>query len=128
MRVSLFALMFALPATAMAQQFYPANPMTSPVTPRTVDWYMSNPDVMNQTLRVCHSNAAYGPTSDCQNAERAATGLMAQQKQHIARTLSSSFYSPTFWDQNPIMRSAIITQCNRRGPGDVRPVEEDDDR
>lgn len=73
---------------------------------------------MNQTLKVCHSNAAYGPTPDCQNAERASIGLWAQQKHQAAQAQSSAFYSPQFWDQNPIMRSAIITQCNRRGPGD----------
>jgi hypothetical protein len=118
MRLDAAALALVLPTAVMAQQLNSADPMTSPVTPRDVTWYMSHPGVLEQTLQACHSNAAYGPTADCQNAERAGLGLLSQQKQKDAKRLSGAFYDPTFWDSNPIMRATILTQCRRRGPGD----------
>lgn len=118
MRLQILALALALPASAVAQQLYPSNAMTEPVTPRDIPYYMAHQDVLALTLQACHSNAAYGPTADCQNAERASVGSMAKQKQRAAGELSSSFFAPEFWDQNPIMRATILTQCHRRGPGD----------
>lgn len=109
----------ALPAAAMAQpQYYPGNPMTEPVTPRDVAWYMARPNVMRQTLTICHSNAAYGPTADCQNAERAADGLMARQHSVAAAKGVALYQDPAYWSANPINRGGVLAQCRRRGPGD----------
>src|ERR1700744_531222 len=109
--ISLLALM---PAAAFA-----SDPMTQSVTPRDIPYYMAHPSVMNQTLQVCHSNSAYGRLPDCQNAERASIGLMANEKQaHANQQLATGVFSPGWWDANPIMRETVITQCTRRGPGD----------
>ena len=120
MRKLALALAITIPMTATAQTalFGAGNPMTQPVTPRDIPYYMAHPDLLDATLRVCHSNAAYGVTPDCQNAERASIGLMTRQKQRVASSQASAFYSPEFWDQNPIMRETVLTQCRRRGPGD----------
>jgi hypothetical protein len=108
-----------LPITVMAQPLrQPDNPMTSPVTPRDVAWYMANPSVLQQTLRVCHSNAAYGDTHDCQNAERAGTAMMGRQYATAAAKGATIYGDPAYWDANPVVRAGILAQCRRRAPGD----------
>jgi hypothetical protein len=117
--VIVLALATPLAAVAQPALFNAGNPMTQPVTPRDIPWYMAHPNVLNATLGVCHSNAAYGPTADCQNAERASRGVLAGQQQQAAnQQRAGGVYSSQWWDQNPIMRETVITQCNRRGPGD----------
>ena len=107
------------PAVSMAQPapYYP-SPMTEPVTPRDVPWYMAHPDVRAATIRVCHSNAAYGPTPDCQNAERAGAGELSRTYAQAAAKASSIYQDPAYWDANPAQRDGVLAQCRRRGPGD----------
>lgn len=104
-------LALAIPAAAHAQ-----SAMTAPVTPRTVAWYMAHPSVMQQTLRVCHSNAAYMPLPDCANAESAGAGLMKREYQQASNGLNLN--DPAYWSTNPIAREGVLAQCRRRGPGD----------
>lgn len=116
-----FALILALvPAVAMAQPapYASGNPMTEPVTPRDVAYYMAHPDVMNATLRVCHSNAAYGPTPDCQNAERAGAGLLARTYARAGANSDAIYQDPAYWSANSANRDGVLAQCRRRGPGD----------
>lgn len=109
----------ALPVTAMAQpQFHQGDTMREPVTPRDVAWYMAHPTVMQQTLNVCHSNAAYGPTSDCQNAERAGAGLMGEKHARAAARGAFIYDDPAYWSANPAIRAGVLAQCRRRAPGD----------
>jgi len=92
---------------------------TDPVTPRDVAWYMSHPAVQQQTLRVCHSNAAYMPLPDCANAESAGAGLMRRDYERAVRSNNSlNLNDPAYWSSNPIAREGILAQCRRRGPGD----------
>ena len=117
MRVAILALTLLAPTVATAQSR--SDPAMRPVTPRDIPYYMAHPSIMEQTLQLCHSNAGYGRLADCQNAERASTGLMANERGRAAtQQLSIGVYSPEWWDLNPIMRETVITQCNRRGPGD----------
>lgn len=114
----------ALPIAAMAQpQFYPGDPMRGPVTPRDVPWYMAHPTVMQQTLNVCGSNAAYADTADCRNANSAGAGLLGQaysnaNRRALARNPALDIHSPAYWSANPIARDGLLIQCRRRGPGD----------
>jgi hypothetical protein len=118
-RLQAIAFALAIPATVMAQ---PApqrgDPMTSPVTPRDVAWYLANPVVREQTLKVCHGNAAYSDTPDCQNAERAGAAAMHQRYARAASKEGSIYDDPAYWDANPAIRAGILAQCRRRGPGD----------
>jgi hypothetical protein len=118
MRAAIVLLALAIPVAAMAQ-----NPMTQPVTPRDIPWYMAHQSVLNQTLTVCHSNAAYGATADCQNAERASIGLYARglgqaNQRMFAADPSLDINRPEYWSARPGPRQVVLLQCRRRGPGD----------
>jgi hypothetical protein len=106
------ALALAVPAVAIA-----GTP--DPVTPRDVAYYMAHPEVQQQTLRVCHSNAAYMALPDCANAESAGAGLMRRDYQSAGRSSSVlNLKDPAYWSSNPIARDGVLAQCRRRGPGD----------
>jgi hypothetical protein len=106
----IFAL--ALPAAAIAGT-------TDPVTPRDVAYYMAHPAIQQQTLRLCHSNAAYMTLPDCANAESAGAGLM--RRDYLSANRSSNVLNlndPAYWSSNPIAREGVLAQCRRHGPGD----------
>jgi hypothetical protein len=112
-------LTWTIPFSAMAQPAQQGgNPTTSPVTPRDVAWYLANPVILQQTLTICHSNAAYGATPDCQNAERAGAAQMAQSYAGAAAKGAALYQDPSYWDANPAQRAGVLAQCRRRAPGD----------
>jgi hypothetical protein len=119
MRMSVLALALMLPAAALAQP-YSGDPMTHPVTPRDIPWYMAHPSALQQTLHVCHSNAAYAVTADCQNAEGAGAGQLRQWYHQAVTNLPPSLdpKNSIYWDSRPIARAGVLAQCRRHGPGD----------
>jgi hypothetical protein len=117
MRALTAALLICLPIAAQAQPIWGLQP-TMPVTPRDVRFYMDRPDVLRQTLEVCHSNTAYSVLADCLNAERAASGILAQQHRQAVRATRNRLMDPSWWAANPVQREATLMQCRRRGPDD----------
>lgn len=111
--LALAAFLAAGPAAAQ----YP-DPMTQPVTPRDVRWYMGHPAETRATRQVCASNAAYALLPDCQNAKAAEYGLFARKQERDARGTARMFYDPRWWDNNAVLRETILVQCRRHGPGD----------
>jgi hypothetical protein len=102
------ALAAVLPLAAHAQQ--PER--------RDIAWYVERPQVLERTLRLCHSDARYANTADCSNAESAASARVAQQWGRQARSGSTSMFDPGYWSENRVARAGILFQCQRRGTGD----------
>lgn len=86
--------------------------------PRNKAWYLVHPTTLDQTLRVCHSDARYSRTPDCINAEGAAAGRLAQQTAPRHDGGVTDPYSPAYWSSMPIARGGVMAQCRRRAPGD----------
>lgn len=96
----------------------PLSVQVRTVQPRSVGWYQTHPDVLRQTLLVCHSNSAYASTPDCDNAERAAAGLMGRDAARSTRPGAPAMTDPAYWSANPFARAGVLAQCRRRAPGD----------
>jgi len=84
-------------------------------TPRSlhnVPWYEAHDAARVATLKLCHSDEAYGRLPDCANAERAADGVM------YGKGGSGDFLNdPEYWSENRIARAGALAQCNAgRGP------------
>jgi hypothetical protein len=84
-------------------------------TPRSlhdVPWYETHNAARSATLKLCHSDEAYGRLPDCANAERAADGVM------YGKGASGDFLNdPEYWSENRIARAGALAQCNAgRGP------------
>jgi len=106
MRKTIAVIALLLPIAAQADQEY------------SVPWLMARPQLLEQTLRLCHTDARYANTPTCSNAESAAAGRMAQDWQRQARSGSVSMYDPDYWTHNKVARAGVLLQCRRRGPND----------
>lgn len=70
-----------------------------------VPWYEAHDAARIATLKLCHSDEAYGRLPDCANAERAADGVMYGKDRDFLN-------DPEYWSQNRLARANALAQCN----------------
>lgn len=70
-----------------------------------IPWYMANTPARQATIQWCHQSSERGRMPDCQNAERAASGVRGQTP------VRDFMADPAYWRANPTARYATMETC-----------------